>query len=86
MRLSDALIFPRLESQEGLGWCWSGQAAGLPIIASASITRRQSIPELFETVPLARGSGMAEAVQPAYRHQTEPRRFPERYRLVSVRP
>lgn len=66
MRLSDALIFPRLEEpKEGLGLVLvEAQAAGLPIIASASITEDVKVfPELFETVPLAAGAAVwAEAV------------------------
>ena len=58
MRLSDVLVFPRLEEpKEGLGLVLvEAQAAGLPIVASPSITEDvQVIPELFEIVPLAAG-------------------------------
>ncbi len=66
MRLSDALIFPRLEEpKEGLGMVLvEAQAAGLPIIASASITEDVKVfPELFEIVPLSAGApAWAEAI------------------------
>jgi glycosyltransferase involved in cell wall biosynthesis len=58
MRLCDLLVFPRLEEpKEGLGLVLvEGQAAGLPILASPSITKDvQVIPELFEIIPLAAG-------------------------------
>ena len=58
MRLSDVLIFPRLEEPiEGLGLVLvEAQAAGLPVLASPSITEDvQVIPELFEIIPLAAG-------------------------------
>jgi glycosyltransferase EpsF len=58
MRLSDVLIFPRLEEpKEGLGLVLvEAQAAGLPVLASPSITEDvQVIPELFEILPLAAG-------------------------------
>jgi glycosyltransferase involved in cell wall biosynthesis len=59
MRLSDLLLFPRLEEpKEGLGLVLvEAQAAGLPILASPSITDDvQVIPELFAFVPLAGGA------------------------------
>ena len=66
MRLSDLLIFPRLEKpKEGLGLVLvEAQAAGLPILASHSITEDvQVIPELFEILPLAAGpKAWAQAV------------------------
>jgi glycosyltransferase involved in cell wall biosynthesis len=55
MRLSDLLIFPRQEEpKEGLGLVLvESQAAGLPVLASRSITEDvQVIPELFEILPL----------------------------------
>jgi glycosyltransferase EpsF len=58
MRLSDMLIFPRLEEpKEGLGLVLvEAQAAGLPVLASRSITYDvQVIPELFEILPLTDG-------------------------------
>ncbi len=58
MRLSDVLIFPRLEEpKEGLGLVLvEAQAAGLPVLASPSITEDvQVIPELFEIIPLSAG-------------------------------
>jgi glycosyltransferase involved in cell wall biosynthesis len=58
MRLSDLFLFPRLEEpKEGLGLVLvEAQAAGLPILASPSITEDvQVIPELFEFVPLSAG-------------------------------
>jgi glycosyltransferase involved in cell wall biosynthesis len=58
MRLSDLLIFPRLEEpKEGLGLVLvEAQAAGLPVLASPSVTEDvQVIPELFEFLPLATG-------------------------------
>jgi glycosyltransferase involved in cell wall biosynthesis len=58
MRLSDVLIFPRLEEpKEGLGLVLvEAQAAGLPVLASPSITEDvQIIPELFTSMPLALG-------------------------------
>ena len=58
MRLSDLLIFPRLEEpKEGLGLVLvEAQAAGLPVLASPSITSDvQVVPELFEFLPLAAG-------------------------------
>ena len=60
MRLSDVLIFPRLEEpKEGLGLVLvEAQAAGLPVLASSSITEDvQVIPELFTILPLALGPG-----------------------------
>ncbi|MDQ1637037.1 MAG: hypothetical protein QOF62_376 [Pyrinomonadaceae bacterium] len=66
MRMSDVLVFPRLEEpKEGLGLVLvEAQAAGLPIVASPSITADvQVIPELFDFVPLAAGAQVwAEAV------------------------
>ena len=66
MRLSDLLIFPRIEDpKEGLGLVLvEAQAAGLPILASRSITEDvQVIPELFEILPLDAGSkAWAQAV------------------------
>lgn len=59
MRLSDLLIFPRLEEpKEGLGLVLvEAQAAGLPVLASPSITDDvQVIPELFDFVPLRSGA------------------------------
>ena len=65
MRLSDVLIFPRLEEpKEGLGLVLvEAQAAGLPIITSASITEDVKVfPELFDTIPLSAGpAAWAEA-------------------------
>ena len=58
MRLSDLLIFPRQEEpKEGLGLVLvESQAAGLPVLASRSITEDvQVIPELFEILPLTDG-------------------------------
>lgn len=58
MLLSDLLLFPRLEEpKEGLGLVLvEAQAAGLPILASPSITDDvQVVKELFEFVPLASG-------------------------------
>lgn len=67
MRLSDVLVFPRLEEpKEGLGLVLvEAQAAGLPVLASPSITEDvQILPELFEILPLAAGPGSwATAVQ-----------------------
>jgi len=58
MRLSDLFVFPRLEEpKEGLGLVLvEAQAAGLPVLASPSITPDvQVIPELFTILPLAAG-------------------------------
>jgi glycosyltransferase involved in cell wall biosynthesis len=58
MRLSDLLVFPRLEEpKEGLGLVLvEAQAAGLPVLASPSITSDvQVVPELFQFLPLAAG-------------------------------
>lgn len=59
MRLCDVMIFPRLEEpKEGLGLVLvEAQAAGLPVLASPSITEDVVvIPELFTMLPLAAGS------------------------------
>jgi glycosyltransferase involved in cell wall biosynthesis len=59
MRQSDVLIFPRLEdSKEALGLVLvEAQAAGLPIVASMSVTPdAQIIRELFTVLPLAAGA------------------------------
>lgn len=60
MRLCDIMIFPRLEEpKEGLGLVLvEAQAAGLPVLASPSITEDVVvIPELFTSLPLAAGPG-----------------------------
>jgi glycosyltransferase involved in cell wall biosynthesis len=67
MRLCDVLMFPRLEEpKEGLGLVLvEAQAAGLPILASPSITDDvQVIPEIFTILPLAAGANAwSEAVK-----------------------
>jgi glycosyltransferase involved in cell wall biosynthesis len=58
MRLCDLLVFPRLEEpKEGLGLVLvEAQAAGLPVLASPSMTDDvQVIPELFTILPLVSG-------------------------------
>jgi len=59
MRLSDLFVFPRVEEPtEGLGLVLvEAQAAGLPILASPSMTDDvKVIPELFTVLPLSAGA------------------------------
>ena len=77
MRLSDVLIFPRLEEpKEGLGLVLvEAQAAGLPVLASLSITEDvQVVPGLVEILPLSAGHrSWAERVSALLSHDPQPR-------------